>query len=74
MAWSASIRVVDGNGDPVSGVSVTLNFSLMSGIGTEYTGRDEWAEFEYESIDKTSMWVNDVYVDGERPAADVGAA
>jgi hypothetical protein len=70
MAWSVLIRVVDGNGDPVSGIRLTLNFSLMSGIGTEYTGGDGWAEFEYESIDRTSMWVNDVYVDGERVAGD----
>lgn len=70
MGWSASIRVVDESGDPVSGATVTLNFSVMSGIGTEYTDSDGWAEFDYESIDKSEMWVNDVYVNGDRVGGD----
>lgn len=66
MSWSASIRVVDDEGDPVSDVKVTIIFSLMSGYDTKYTDSDGWAEFEYKSIDSgKSMSVKTIYVNGE---------
>lgn len=72
MGWEASIRVVDEDGEPRRGAKVTISFSgpgiLESIIGTidsEYTDSDGWAQFEYENIDESQMFVDKIWVDGE---------
>ena len=61
-----SIRVVDEDGDAVSGASVTVHFSLLSGFSEEYTDSDGWAEFsnEYESEGK-DLWIDTIYIDSD---------
>ena len=62
--WSASIRVVDDDGEPLSGRKVHISFSFWDGYDTVYTDDDGWAEFEYESIDADKqMYVDDIYID-----------
>lgn len=59
-----SIRVVDENGDGVSEAEVAYECGQMSGVGSEYTDSDGWAEFDIVHgmfggpipIDK--VWVN----------------
>lgn len=40
-----SIRVVDDDGDPVSGIEVTCSYGVVSGLHTERTDEDGWATF-----------------------------
>jgi hypothetical protein len=56
-----SVRVVDSDGDPRSGVRVYVNYGLMNGGATEYTDDDGWAVFE-PSGDYSSA---EIYVDGD---------
>lgn len=70
MGWSASIRVVDEDGDPCSGRKVTIDFGYWTGIDSEYTDNDGWAEFEYESIDKDSLSVKNIWIDSEEVDSD----
>jgi hypothetical protein len=70
MSWSTSIRVVDDEGDPISGAKVTINFSIFTGIDTQYTDDDGWAEFSYDSIDDNKLWANDIYINSERVAGE----
>jgi hypothetical protein len=70
MSWSTSIRVVDDEGNPVPNVRVTINFTIFTGIDTAYTNDDGWAEFSYDSIDDSRLWVNDIYINSERVAGD----
>ncbi len=66
MGWEASIRVVDEDGQPRRGAKVTISFSGIIGtIGSEYTDEDGWANFEYESIDDSQMFVDKIWVNGE---------
>ena len=72
MGWEASIRVVNGDGNPQPGRKVTISFndpgmlgSLIGTIDSEYTDSDGWAHFEYENIDQWEMAVDKIWVDGE---------
>ncbi len=44
------VYVVDGDGDPVRGVKVTVIFSFPRGWLAEYTDDDGHAEFAYENV------------------------
>ena len=61
MSMNFSVRVVDSDGEPRSGVEVYADFGILSGGLSEYTDNDGWAEFEtggdYVSVK--------IYVDGE---------
>lgn len=65
MPWSCSIRMVDGDGDGVSGAKVTLMGTLFGGYMTEYTGSDGWAEFEIEPKDGGSWILDNIYINGD---------
>jgi hypothetical protein len=41
-----SIRVVDEDGNGVEGAEVSYQCGAISGVGTEHTNSDGWAEFE----------------------------
>lgn len=68
--WSASIRVVDDDGNPVSDRAVNIQFSLFTGSDTQYTDSDGWAVFEYSSIARDKLWVDDIYIDSVHVAED----
>lgn len=70
MGWSASIRVVDDDGDPVRGATVGIDFGLWTGVGSEYTDDNGWAEFEYEPIDKEYLIAKKIWVNGEEVDSD----
>jgi uncharacterized protein YraI len=60
-----SIRVVDEDGNGVSGAKVSYQCGSMSGVGTEYTNSDGWAEFDIihatlmgGTIPIQKIWVN----------------
>lgn len=61
MGTSFSVRVVDSEGEPRSGISVYANFGLMHGGLTERTDDNGWAEFE-ASGDYVTV---ELFVDGE---------
>ena len=44
---SFSIRIVDEEGDPVSGKKVYITQSGLGGSQGQYTDEDGWAEFEF---------------------------
>lgn len=71
-AGSFSIRVVDDDGQPVSGAKVSYQCGDMSGVGTEYTDDDGWATFDIiEAVicgpgpAVRRIWVNSVEVSDE---------
>ena len=68
MAWSASIRVVDEDGDPVHGARVTIDHGWLTGIDSKYTDVEGWAEFSYESIEKSELWVTTIWIEGDEVA------
>jgi hypothetical protein len=64
-----SIRVVDDDGGPVEGASVSCKYGAISGVGSELTDSDGWAQFDIieGAIDTnvmpiTTIWINDVAV------------
>jgi hypothetical protein len=62
---SFSIRVVDEDGNGVSGASVTVHYaSLLAGYYSESTDSDGWAEFDIESAPPWGSLVSKVAVDG----------
>jgi hypothetical protein len=67
-----SIRVVDENGDPVRSAKVSCAYGSMSGVGTEYTDSDGWAEFPIidqvlggGAIRITTIWIKGKEVSDE---------
>ena len=66
MSWSASIRIVDDDGDGVEGARVSIHFfGLVGGHLIEYTDEDGWAFFEIDSASSSSKNVETIYVNGE---------
>jgi hypothetical protein len=61
MSTSFSVRVVNVDGEPVSGIKVYANFGIMHGGITERTDDDGWASFE-ASGDYCSV---ELFVDGD---------
>lgn len=49
---SFSIRIVDEDGDPLEGISVSASEKGLFGASTptEYTNEDGWVEFSIESV------------------------
>ncbi len=70
MSWSASIRVVDNEGDPVSGAKVAINFGIFNGFDNQYTNDDGWAEFSYDTIEDSRMSVIDIWINSVRVGGD----
>lgn len=69
--WSASIRVVDDDGNPVSGAGVSIHISSPWSHDTQYTDDDGWAHFEYDSFDSGKrVIVDDVYINGTHVSDD----
>lgn len=64
MSWSASIRIVDSDGDPRSGVEVTLFFSGFTHL-SEYTDDSGWAEFEIDADVHSNQVVTSIHAGGE---------
>jgi hypothetical protein len=63
---SFSIRVVDENGDGVSGAKVYVAFaSALCPNETAYTDSDGWAEIETEGAMPWGALVKKVFVNGE---------
>lgn len=67
-----SVRVVDEDGNGVSGVKVSYQCGAMSGVGTEYTDYDGWAEFEIvnQVLGGGPIAVHRIWVDGEEVSDD----
>lgn len=64
-----SIRVVDQDGNGVEGAKVSYQCGSLSGVGTEYTDSDGWAEFAIihatlggGAIPIQRIWVNSAEV------------
>jgi len=74
MSWSASVRVVDDDGQPRHGRAVSISFGGLWGYETVYTDDDGWAEFNYESIDAASLPVSYLSIDGDTVATDISLA
>lgn len=77
MGWSASIRVMDSDGDPKSNAKVSIHFSshtslniLPGGHLTEYTDSNGWAYFSLED-GKSSYILDAIYVDGNKVSGSV---
>lgn len=68
-----SIRVVDENGDGVSGVKVSYQCGHMSGVGSEYTDDDGWAAFPIitETLGSGVIPIHKIWVDGEEVSDEV---
>lgn len=65
MSWRCSVRIVDDEGNPKSGVDVTLFFfGLLAGHLSEYTDDDGWAEFELDT-DFSPQNIERLAVNGE---------
>lgn len=63
-----SIRVVNERGNPVRGAKVSCQYGRMSGVGSEYTDSNGWAEFPIISgaiIDRSTITIMKVWVNGE---------
>ena len=69
MGWSASIRVVNREGDPVYGAVVSLYY--WSSMDWEYTDCDGWAEFTDSSIDLMSVPIRVLTIDSVDVATDI---
>ncbi|HXO72480.1 MAG TPA: hypothetical protein VN838_26265 [Bradyrhizobium sp.] len=61
MSWQCSIRLVNEEGDPISGIKVHINFSFWTGFDSVRTDDDGWAHFEYESIDKPELYAETIW-------------
>lgn len=71
MSWSASVRVVDEDGNGISGVEIMIFFRLLEGHDSGYTDDDGWAEFSYDAIDDDKqMLCTKLYIDGDPVAED----
>jgi hypothetical protein len=70
MSWSTSIRVVDDEGDPISGAKVHISFDIFHGMDTEYTDDDGWAEFRYDTFEESKLFVSHITINDERVAGD----
>lgn len=56
-----SIRVVNSDGNPKSGIRVTVDYGLFSGQDTKYTASNGWVSFNNLDGDLTH---GEVYIDG----------
>lgn len=67
-----SVRIVDEDGDGVEGVEVAYQCGAISGVGTEYTNADGWAEFEIveKVLGGGAIAVLRIWVDGQEVSAD----
>lgn len=66
MSWSCSVRVIDEDGDEVSGARVSLvEGGLIGGHLIEYTDSNGWAEFEIDSTDRSDFIFESINVDGD---------
>ena len=72
MSGTWAVRVVDEDGQGVSGVNVSYQCGHLSGVGSEYTDDDGWAEFELVEaflgggpIAVHKIWVDGVEVSGD---------
>ena len=73
MGWNCSIRVLDENGRPASGATVTLHFhGLMGGFLKEYTDSDGWAEFNLPDSANDVQSISTVYVGSREVASSIG--
>jgi len=61
MSMSFSVRVVDQDGDPMSGIKVTADFGLLHGQSSDYTDDGGWAMIEASGDYVTCT----IYVKGE---------
>ena len=61
-----SIKVVNTEGNPQSGIEVSVFDQSFMPVGTqtEYTDSDGWAQFEFQMI--TTSFFGEVYVNGDR--------
>ena len=68
-----SIRVVGEDGDGVEGVKVSYQCGHISGVGSEYTDDDGWAEFEIipETLGNGVIPIRKIWVNGEEVSDDV---
>ena len=62
-----SIRVVDENGYGVSSARVAYQCGKMSGVGTEYTDSDGWAEFNiiHGVLGGGAIFVERIWINGK---------
>ena len=66
MGWYSGIRVIS-NAEPRRGAKVTIEFSGIIGtIGSAHTDSEGWAKFDYPNIDKYSMAVDRIWIDGKQ--------
>lgn len=66
MGWSTNIRVMNSNDEPARSVRVSIHFSGIIGThDNDYTDSDGWVTFNYDSIEKDTMSVDKIYVDGD---------
>ena len=69
---SFSIRIVDADGNGVSGAKVSCQYGTMSGVGTEYTDDDGWATFDIvEGVLGGRIPIENIWVDGKEISDDV---
>jgi len=68
-----SIRVVDDDGDGVEGAKVSYQCGRLSGVGTEYTDSDGWAEFEIigETLGPGVIPIRTIWVNSEEVSDEV---
>lgn len=66
-AGTFSIRVVNERGYGVRGATVKCQYGSLSGVGTEYTDSDGWAEFPIieRLMGGGAMRIHRVWVNGE---------
>lgn len=70
---SFSIRVVDADGNGVSGAKVSYQCGHLSGVGTEYTDDDGWVTFPiiHETLGSGVIPIRCIWVNGEEVSDEV---
>lgn len=73
MSGTWSVRVVDEDGEGVSGVEVAYKCGHLSGVGSEYTDDNGWAEFELIEgvLGGGTIAVHKIWIDGEEVSGDL---
>lgn len=68
-----SIRVVNSEGDGVSGAKVSYQCGHISGVGTEYTDAEGWVEFKIigETIGSGVIPIRKIWINSEEVSDEI---
>ncbi len=69
---SFSIRIVNDDGDGISGVEVSVHYaSVLAGYHKSDTDSDGWAQFDIESAPPWGSLIETVYANDEKVGGDI---